>query len=443
MKRKTGGFVKGRRDSREKRERISLRKESRRYTSVESNEREEKREKKERTTISGSRRPSIKTGYSQELRGVPVEKAYGDQGYRKGMKKRPRRKLTLGNMVMMKNLKRVEGIESKDTGEVGGQRVRQRIRVFWDRRNRERRKSQINYRKKGKRKGRSGKEEKVERKHLRKGRERYVVVRECEVYRNGYEVRSRYQRHERGKKRKEWWLEEKYPAEGKGKKKIGRVERRRKKQKKEEGKKLEKRYVKKREEGKKRFERKYKERKEVCEKEKGRKEREHVKILLGRSERTRRKPRKVKNREKVERREKEEEKDESREVLIAAPTTQYYAKRKNRVRRKELEGTGEKEREKKKWRKVEEKERTVRKPRWSELDTWMNRRMQKVEDENRKRLMEGGERKRKEAKYIEFGKKAVYFYGAERSERWKKRKEKDIEKKEKRGKKNGKRKQIG
>jgi len=38
------------------------------------------------------------------------------------------------------------------------------------------------------------------------------VIRECEVYRNAYEVRSRYQRHDRGKKRKQWWLDSKYSS---------------------------------------------------------------------------------------------------------------------------------------------------------------------------------------------------------------------------------------
>ena len=412
-----------------------------------------KREGEERTTVSGSRRPSVKTGYAQELRGIPVEKAYGDQGYRKGMKKRPRRKLTLGNMVMMKNRKRVEGRETKNPNRVGAQRLRQRIRGYWDRRNLERRKGQRKYRKKGKRRGRSGEGEKEERRGLIQGREEYVVIRECEVYRNAYEVRSRYQSHERGKKRKQWWLDGKYQTkteeegrEERGKKGQGRVEQRRKKLKKGEAQDMEALYEKKREEMKKDFRKKYEGRKERCEKDKKRKGREHVKMVLERSEKTRKEPRQVKNREKVEfgeeRGEKGKEGDESREVLMAAPRTQYYAKRKNRKRRKELEGRGEENPRRKKWRKVPEKERTERKPNWSDLDAWMNRRMQKVEDENRKELLRGEEVKGSDAEYREFGKKVVYFYGAERSERWKKRKEEEGKEREKKGKHDGKRKRI-
>ena len=64
---------------------------------------------------------------------------------------------------MMKNRKRVEGRETKNPNRVGAQRLRQRIRGYWDRRNLERRKGQRKYRKKGKRRGRSGEGEKEER----------------------------------------------------------------------------------------------------------------------------------------------------------------------------------------------------------------------------------------------------------------------------------------
>jgi hypothetical protein len=68
--------------------------------------------------------------------------------------------------------------------------------------------------------------------------------------------------------------------------------------------------------------------------------------------------------------------------------------------------------------------------------------MQKVEDENRKELLRGEEVKGSDAEYREFGKKVVYFYGAERSERWKKRKEEEGKEREKKGKHDGKRKRI-
>lgn len=465
---KTSGFVKGRREQREKRERISLRKDSRRYTKVE-RKKGKTSEESEKTTVSGSRRPSVKTGYSHELRGISVEKAYGDQGYRKGMNKRPRRKLTLGNMVMMKTRKRVEGRESKNPNLVGGQRIRQRIRVAWDSRNLERRKAQIEYRETGEKPGRTGEKEKGERKSLIQGRKSALILRECEVYRNGYEVRSRYQTHERGKKRKEWWLDGKYAVkrgvqaeEGEeGREETERettgneLNQRRKGLKREEGKDLEGRYEKERKEYKEIFERKRRKRRERCERHPSRKELGHVKTLRERSDRTRKEPRQVKNREKLERDQEGsegslgKEGDESREVLMAAPRTQYFAKRKNLTRRRELEdpkgSLGGKE--VKKWRKVPEKERTERNPTWSELEAWMNRRMQKVEDENRKGLLRGNEAKGREAKYMEFGKKAVYFYGSERSERWRKQ-EKREEIKERfkkggnKGKDNGKPKRI-
>lgn len=429
MKGKSGEFVKGWVETIEKRERISLRKDSNRYLYG---------EEREKGTVSGSRRPSTKTGYAQELMGLGVEKVYGDHGYRTGMKKRPRRKLTLGNMVMRKNRKRVDGIESKNNSRVGGQRERQRIRIYWDKRNLERRKEQRKYRKKGKRRGRSGGKAKQERKGLVENRERYVVVRECEVSRNRYEVRSRYQCHERGGRRKEWWFNSKYQRKSDGqqsqleKEKAKRLEPRRNELKQDEGEKLERFYEKKREERKERFVSKYEGRKERGKADPVRREREPVKRLMGRCEKTREKPRQVKNREWVIAQLKPDKgkgkgTDGSREILIACPRTQYFAKRKNLTRRKEREG-----RKVQKWRKVPEPERRERNPGWSELESWMNERMQKVEDENRKVLRSGGNFIGNEAGYREFGKQVIYFYGSERSERWRKRKEEKDGKRKKR-----------
>ena len=113
MKPRSRRLTSQRRTHREKRERVSLRKESKTTLRVGGTG---------VPTQAGTRRPSRETGYARDLRGRPVDKAYGDQGYRKGMKKRPRRKLTLGNMVMRKGRKRVEGVEGKDPSLVGGQR---------------------------------------------------------------------------------------------------------------------------------------------------------------------------------------------------------------------------------------------------------------------------------------------------------------------------------
>ena len=131
-------FVKGRRKTREKRDRISLVKESNLYYQQGS---------EQRKTIAGCTLPSYKTGYVHGLLGTSVDNIYGDKLYLKGMNKRPRRKLTLGNMVMMKQRKRVEEVDQINEEVKGGQRVRQRIRVVWDRLNVEIRNRYRRYRK--------------------------------------------------------------------------------------------------------------------------------------------------------------------------------------------------------------------------------------------------------------------------------------------------------
>ncbi len=64
-----------------------------------------------------------------------------------------------------------------------------------------------------------------------------------------------------------------------------------------------------------------------------------------------------------------------------------------------------------KWRSGESprKRKNGKKSNLARTETWMNRRMQKVEDENRKGLLRGNGGKEREAKYMELGKKGCLF----------------------------------
>jgi len=116
--------------------------------------------------------------------------------------------------------------------------------------------------------------------------------------------------------------------------------------------------------------------------------------------------------------------------MRALPTTQYFAKVKNLTRRRERRSdqrdengipTIESERVKKR-RKVPEKKRNQRYPHWTELEVWSNQLMQKVEDANLQKVLKGDEVDLSYATYRELGKKVVYLYAVERSERWRKKK---------------------
>lgn len=425
MKKQRNPFVTKRKQNRENRDRISLRKESIRYLDEET-----KREKKERTR-SGSRRPTRKSGYTYELIGRQTEKVYGDLGYRKGINKRPRRKLTLGNQVRRKKRKRVEetqGNQSKVIGKERKKRRRQRIRGFWDRRNLERRKTQRKYREGKQRNQRRSQKEKEEKERLVKLRKRHLSFREVEVYRNAYERRGRYQKEEeRGKKRKGLWLEGKYEwTKGKREKKQTRLEKKRKSLKEQEEKELSERYERRNGERKSKFEASVKKRKARVLREEKRRRLEPVKSLRELSGKTRKERRQGKNRINLGWKGEggKEEEDERREIPRAVPRTEYFAKRKNlRLERKgsqEREGNEEQE----KWKKIPEKERTERKPNWMQREGWVDRRTKKVEDEKRK-----GETSGIEANYREFGKKVVYLYGVERSQRWREKEKKEEVKK--------------
>jgi len=356
----------------------------------------------------------------------------------------------LGNIVTRKKRKRVEGSEVKDTQRVSGQRLRQRIRVVWDRFNREIRKKYRKYRK-------SGKREKSEillrsRKGLIQSRERYRVLREAEVYRNSYEVRSRMETHERGERRKNWRLEAKYrttsplPAAGSRSGKKTWIESHvREGLRLEESDKRDGFHEKRLGEFRRGFQEALNRRESTVIEKKERRKIGHIRSLLERSKETRKKPIQRKNRvqrfsssfvdeQSGKRIEGDldhfQSKDDEVEIRRALPTTQYFAKVKNLTRRRERRSdqrdekglpTIESERVKKR-RKVPEKKRNQRYPHWTELEVWSNQLMQKVEDANLQKVLKGEEVDLSYATYRELGKKVVYLYAVERSERWRKKK---------------------
>jgi hypothetical protein len=369
-------------------------------------------------------------------------------------------------MVMRKKRKRVEGVNQSSSGQikdprVGGQRVRQSIRVVWDRINREIRKKYKEYRKELREKNNEVQKDgkiKDSRKNLIHTRERYQIVRECEVYRNSYEVRSRFETHERGERRKKWRLEAKYKTQvrekNRSRTKTWLETHVREGLMQDESDKINEFHANRRGELKKAFEEKYEARKKRVSEKTQRGEISHIQTLLKRSEQTSQTPIQQKNREqrfhkKVDETNSEsqnldngvmgrsdfERKDNEGEILIASPTTQYFAKIKNLVRRIEIRSPVQKKRKpvygirgmeegefskgnrEEKRKKVPEKKRNVRYPNWMELDAWSNRLMQKVENENLKKVLKGEEVNLSYATYREFGKKVRYLYAVERTER--------------------------
>jgi len=368
------------------------------------------------------------------------------------MKKRPRRKLTLGNMVMRKGRKRVEGVEGKNPNLVGGQRVRQRLRGFWDQRNLDRRQVQAESRRKTGWSDPRTPDQVREKAGFQEARTRYLTARTCERARNRYELRSRYQTHERGERRKAWARKGKYelpvyrastrtegldpgrrtkggksgtPKGARGTPKGDGWRTRRTQARGElrdaEAQGLESRYETRRTEARVEFETRLDARKQRRARVPARTQVDHLNTLRARAETTKAGPRQVKNREVGAWVQGDAAAGSvgtpSRSILFAVPTTEYFAKRKNLSRSRDRVARGEAEAEK--WRKVPEKARRERRPTWAELDGWMNRRSQGVEDRNRERLLEGKPVSLSEATYVELGKTLVYLYGCERSERWK------------------------
>jgi len=278
------------------------------------------------------------------------------------------------------------------------------------------------------------------------------------VYRNGYERRSRYETHYRGSRRKKWRLESKFQTyvpgnrvskeseewTYKGKTWIEKEVREDLSEK--EGRNLEGLYENRRVELKFGFEEKHALREKRVKETPDRRKVAHIRTLLERSKQTRENPRQRKNRtQRFTQKDKDvhignqgerrsgidefEWMDGDGEILIASPTTQYFAKVKNLVRIMERHGSHRGSNEELKSRehvskrkKVPEKKRTQRYPRWTELDTWSNQVMQMVEDENLQKVLNGEEVNMSYATYRELGKKVRYLYAVERSDRWRTKK---------------------
>lgn len=129
---------------------------------------------------------------------------------------------------------------------------------------------------------------------------------------------------------------------------------------------------------------------------------------LGESTPSDRKDRKDRNQEP------DRSEEEERQRLFAVPTTQYFAKRKNLIRRTEREQRkGHPDRSRR--RKLPETERRERKPKWADRERWTNRRRKEVEKAHRIGPSPVGEVDRR---YREFGKTTLYLYAVQRSQRW-------------------------
>jgi hypothetical protein len=371
-----------------------------------------------RRQAGGRRRPTVNTGASLERVGAYVDKIYGNQGHRKGRKNPPRRSLTLGNQVRRKTRKRVEVKETKDPQVVSQQRVRQRMGGVWDRRHVERRKAQRTVRRERK-DGESGHGgDRVER------RERYRRVREGEVRDNAEKRRKRYVDTPRGKVRQGWRVKERYGEEPR---RQGEKEKEREGLKTRYGERQERRQetrVKGKEEREtwrertdrgsegRRAERERKGRRGQKERDRGRQKTE----TKASEEHTRRRgeARRMGGRGARQKKGRKKGREDPRRTnLPRRDLTQESRKRKNLIRRVDRESLTERER--KKWRKVPEKERTKRQPRWADLHTRWEEERARMEKGQRTRLRQGGERRGRP--YVDRGKALVYGYGRERNRR--------------------------
>ena len=405
---------------------------------------ESKEEAKGENTVTSSTLPSYKTIYREGSMRISSHKLYGEKAVLKGMNKRPRMKLRSGNTLMIKQINRVaKKLKIKNRERVGRQIETQYTRVVWDRRNRERRKKYKEYRRIEGKPGRK----REDTKGLVEALDRYQVLRECEVYRNGYEVRIIIQSTKSGRILKKWQLEGKYRTNGRRQKgKTWRERKRREGLINTEKRSIEKRYEKVLEDLKKGFKRKYRERKKRVERKPERRKVGQIEELLYRSGKTIEKPiqqRRIEQPDFMGYKEKVKEFDQEYSGKVGGvkgflaedtrvklqrevPTTQNFAKRKNVIRI--LERQSQKRDDSgvpsdeyidvKKIRKLPEEERVKRYPHRSELDTWGDALMKRVEDGNRKKVIKGQEVDRSYAKYRELGRAVMFIYRMVRGERY-------------------------
>lgn len=388
--------------------------------------------------------PSYKSIHVEGILQISSVNLYETKAVLKGMNTRPRMKITLGNTLMRKERKRsTKQLVVKDRESRGRQIQIQYVRVIWDIRNRELINTYKKYRESGKdgtRPGRYGQQDKKSIKGLRKAMKIYEVIRGCEVYRNGYELRTLMKSIDVGKRLRSWQREDKYRRLSGNK--VNKLLRN------EEGRMIRKHtdestrnliYKDRRSMFKKKFIIKYKKIRKRLDKETDRIKAGEVKALQRICEKTREKPIqqvevKHPNRifidKKLERMLKiypiisedieiYREDDKRVKLQMEVPTTQYFAKRKN-VRRIADRRSDDPVENSRKIRKRPEGDRIEIYPHWGELDGWGIMLMEKIENNNLQKVLKGEEVDMKYAKYRELGRRVWFMYRIERGEIYKK-----------------------
>lgn len=388
--------------------------------------------------------PSYKSIHVEGMVQMSSVNLYETKAVLKGINTRPRMKLTLGNTLIRKERKRSsKQLVVKDRETRGRQVQMQYVRVIWDVRNRELMNSYKKYRESGRNGMRPGRQSKNDIKSiegLRKAVNVYEIVRGCEVYRNGYELRILMKTMDVGKRLRSWQREDKYiRLSGSKVNKLLRNEEGREKRKTNDEKIRNKRYTNIRGEFKYVFTKKYKERNKRLNKEKDRRKAGEVKILQDLCKKTREKPRvqvemNHPNRDFIEKKlerilkiypiiseemESYREEDKRVKLQMEVPTTQYFAKRKN-IRRMADRRSDESVEDSRKIRKIPEGERMEMYPHWGELDGWGIILMEKVENDNLRKVLNGVDVDIIYAKYRELGRRVWFMYRIKRGEIYKK-----------------------
>jgi hypothetical protein len=341
--------------------------------------------------------------------GRSTDKLYASKVYVDGMNKRPRRALTLGNKLDRQR-GTVERLNLTDdrkavSSRVSEQRVRQVDRALWDVLDREVMVVYMGYIKKEYRKRPL---DKKECEVYRETMEVYIDVRRCEVYRNLYEVLGRYDHPVRGRYRKASRLEAKYSTKSKRPlpkalkiERQGRYPALKTEWYRREGERMSHLRV----TVKKEFNEAYESREERTRVNPGRLRIDHVKALVERSRQTR--TNRLLQTHRVPRLPVPMD-DIDRGILMEAPTTQYFAKRSNLVRRMERLAIPKQLALKR--AKVPETQRAERYPYSRELDHWTTRLMQAVQDETITRRSRGETGYTSAATYRQLSKKVIHLY---------------------------------
>lgn len=390
-------------------------------------------------TWSKSVLPSYKSMYVESMLQMSSMSLHEAKAVLKGMNMRPRLKMTLGNTLMVKEMKRItKSLLVKDRERRGRQVQMQYVRLIWDVRNREIRGSFKKYRSSEDRPGRTEKSEKESVEGYRKALETYETIRSCEVYRNGYELRSLIVQIDIGERLTTWQHEGKYIIPGGNR--VGIVER-------DElvsvglmesdNKSRLMRYGEIRRGFYQDFVEKFEKMKTLLIRERERRNAGDVVMLYEKCDKSLKTPRvqlevktldrtfKDKKLERMLQRipEREEEMkefqedDKTAQLQMEVPTTQYFSKRKN-VRRMAERRSDLSSEEANKIRKRPEADRMEVYPQWSELDEWGLKLMEKVEKHNLERVRKGHEVDISYAKYRELGRRVWFMYRMTRGKRY-------------------------